>query len=244
MKTRPILTALTLALLVGVCGEARGQLFGERTVGGSSMNRRVRPGAGQAETDVGTLSGRERFLRENRDFDDFVGSDLDDLPGFIGAAPDTRSSAGRSRFIPPTVRIEATPDANRALQAAGNIRTEMYSPRLRVGFEHPAPTSGDISMNLARQLETSLTRQLQAVSPDYQVAAIGVSMEGETARLTGVVFSERARYLAELLALFEPGISTVENNLTVGPAGSAVRKKQPDEPSRPTNTRSRWSSQW
>ena len=44
---------------------------------------------------------------------------------------------------------------------------------------------------------------------------LSVSMEGRTAVLTGTVANEHARDLAARLCLLEPGVSKVENRLTI-----------------------------
>ena len=53
------------------------------------------------------------------------------------------------------------------------------------------------------------------------ITPIRVVMEAETVTLRGVVQTAHDRVLAEQLALLEPGVRRVRNELTVGPVGPA-----------------------
>ena len=62
------------------------------------------------------------------------------------------------------------------------------------------------------------------VSRSRNQAPIKVEMEGRTAVLTGTVDTDHARDLAERLAMLEPGISDVRNELIVDPAAPKVER--------------------
>jgi hypothetical protein len=88
----------------------------------------------------------------------------------------------------------------------------VYNPRLAVG-----------SAPLARPAEVSTTgwqlpalRRLESAFAKDRIRSIAVSLEGGKATLRGTVSSEHERTLAALMALFEPGISEVQNQLVVG----------------------------
>jgi hypothetical protein len=74
-----------------VGGSSSQGMFGTRTTGGSvgARNRSFGAAGGGASTgmdaSVGTTTGGERFLRENRQPGQFVGADVGDLGSFIGA---------------------------------------------------------------------------------------------------------------------------------------------------------------
>ena len=92
----------------------------------------------------------------------------------------------------------------------GTIRTS-----LRIGFTPAqAATPTVISERFARRLTEM--RQIRAVG-----APIAVSMSGRTVVLTGAVESEHQRELAERVARLEPGVSEVQNDLTVIPRSSS-----------------------
>lgn len=234
MKTRPMVTALVLATVVAAAGEARAQLFGSNRSLGSPL-----AGRGRATADpsgVGTLSGSERFVRGNRDASDFVGTDSSKARHFVGSEVAT-SAAAASRLSTRPVRVETGPDANRAAGASSSraSRGGMYSPRLTLGFE-PAPRApAEVSTSLSRQLATSLTSRLGSAFAKDRIRSIEVSLEDGKATLRGTVPSERERTLAALLALFEPGISEVQNQLVVksradpgvAPAKQAAKAEHP-----------------
>lgn len=79
---------------------------------------------------------------------------------------------------------------------------------LRAGFTVPSPPAPVIATRFERRLANM--RQIRSVGP------IRVTLIGEQAILEGVVESEHARSLAERVALLEPGISQIQNDLTIG----------------------------
>ena len=82
----------------------------------------------------------------------------------------------------------------------------------RVRRRAPAPVQ--VSLELARHLRTS-----PGLRPESRVE---VSVEGRTAILRGSVACESDRAFVEQMALFEPGISAVRNDLQVRrPSNSA-----------------------
>jgi len=231
MNARPIVTALVLAVVAGVAAEAQAQLFGNRSLG-SSVSRRSRTTRSNS-SNVGTVSGSERYVRGNRQETNFVGTDSREVRNFVGVQ--TNSAASRSRTSTSPVRIEQAPDANRAMKATSSRSRPggMYSPRLAVGFHHPSLSADEVTTNLAQQLAASLTRHLESAFAKDQVRSIEVSLEDGKATLQGEVSSERERTLAGLLALFEPGISEVQNRLVVRPRSAPPRPSPPQTPPAP-----------
>jgi len=208
VKRPPVLTAFALLAAWAVAGEAQAQMFGSRSLG-SSLSRRSAPSLSK----IGAVRGSERYVRGNRRETNFVGADSRDIRGFVGSQ--AGASSGRIRSAVSGLRVKSAPDANRGARPTSRSRTSLYEPRLRVDFGFPTVSSEQVSTNLSRQLETSLTRHLRSAISIDQICAIEVSLEGQKATLRGEVSSERERKLAELLALFEPGISEVQNELIV-----------------------------
>ena len=95
---------------------------------------------------------------------------------------------------------------NQTGQQQGTIRTQM-----RLGFAQPIPASTQVTAQFGRTVTRVLERQ------DIGGGQVNVAMEGRTAVLTGTVGSSHAREVVERLALLEPGISEVRNELTVSP---------------------------
>jgi hypothetical protein len=90
-----------------------------------------------------------------------------------------------------------------------------------LGFDYGTPKTPLV----ATQMSAQLTRApgLTALTP------IGVQMQGRTAILRGKVATFHDRDLAEQLALLEPGISQIQNELQVGSAqGPMPAAKAPD----------------
>ena len=81
---------------------------------------------------------------------------------------------------------------------------------MTLGFTHPHPAPSKISTNFAQRL--SRIPQL----PSAQ--SIAVTMEDRTAVLVGQVDSEREKRMIEKLAMMEPGVAEVRNELTVNSA--------------------------
>jgi osmotically-inducible protein OsmY len=224
MMTRPITTALALAATVVAAGDAQAQLFGNRSLG-DSVSRRGR----QADANVGTVTGNERFVRGNREGSSFVGTDSRESRNFVGSQNASPATSGSTLTAP--VRIEQAPDANRATRASASRgpRGGLYRPRLAVSFSHPPLSSQQAATTRAQQVAALLARQLDSAFADRS-RSIEVSLEGGKATLKGVVPSEHERSLAGLLALFEPGISEVENELVVKPPASRGREAGPASP--------------
>jgi hypothetical protein len=112
----------------------------------------------------------------------------------------------------------------------------MYYPRLVISFETPAVAAAEADLPARRALDT-LVRSPQMSGP----SRIVVSMAGRTAILQGEVPSARDREMAEILLSFEPGISTIQNELQVNPdlleaedSLSALRRQQLPQEAWPT----------
>jgi len=155
-----------------------------------------------------------RYVRGNRQASDFVGADLGEARGFVGAQQATE--IGGQAPVTSAVddlQIETVPDANLTAQPIVPSRTGMYPPRLRVGFAFKTRPRGEISAKLADRLESALSLA--------ESSSIAVSVEGDVAILRGEVPSERGRRMAALLVRFEPGIADVRNELMVNQRGAA-----------------------
>jgi osmotically-inducible protein OsmY len=160
---------------------------------------------------VGTVTGAERFVRGNRAAGDFVGSDSGDRSAFIGAAGETSGSI-QSAATGTLVRGSAIAEVNRTRVRAP--APSMYEARLRIAFDFNQPSKAAASQAAARQLKVS-----RAVDP---TSSIEVSVAGSTATLRGVVGSEREKRLAQMMMLFEPGISSVKNELAIASSTGAL----------------------
>jgi hypothetical protein len=223
----PTWAACCFWVLVFLPATADAQMFG--TGGGNVDRPAVGTGAMQDLESVGRLTGRERFLRQNRRPFDFVGPSVLDLERFIGAI---QARAPRTP-VPPTTeglrrRIDRTEAVNTPLPPLP--RGNQYYPRLEItALTAPSPAGGPNP----NALET-LVRSTQL----SETSRIVVWMEDRTAILLGEVPSARDRDLVELVLSFEPGISAIQNELAVNPqlqelaedSLGALRQRQADQP--------------
>lgn len=206
-------------------GETSG-LFGSRSIGSgtSSLGSGSRLGGGggrgasgsagtQGASDAGTLSGNERFVRGNRQAGSFVGGDQGDVGRFVGGTPSTGAGGGRGGSgldQGPRGAGARAAGGGRGQQGQGGQGREpdrRVRVQRRVAFEYPAPAP--------RQLGTKLTGRIAGMSRIRSTGPLTVSVEGRTAVLRGMVASDHDRVLAEQVALLEPGISRVRNELTI-----------------------------
>lgn len=165
-------------------------------------------------------AGFERFMRGGRSARDFVGTDSQERRTFVGQ--ETAEIRGSIRSAVSDLRAQREVNVNQpARQARGK---KMYNPRLAVRFEYRTVSGPELSERIARQLE--LTESLRLPQP------LQVSVEGGTATLRGVVASEHDREIAELLVRFEPGISSIRNELKVEavPPAEGRRSQAPSGP--------------
>jgi osmotically-inducible protein OsmY len=206
---KPILAVLVLAIVLSDIGDAGAQLFG-------SHARGRRPSA-RATGSVGSVRGNERFVRGIRRRGDFVGTDTRDRREFVGSLQG--STSGQVRSATTGLRSTETRTANVQRTSTARQRAKMYDPRLTVNFDFTPRPSEAILATLVRRLESS--SKLHLTGP------IEVSLEGGTATLEGEVASKRDRTLAELLLLFEPGVSAVKNNLKVRAASPQADDRPP-----------------
>ncbi len=130
----------------------------------------------------------------------FVGSDLAGLQRFIGSSQ-ARAQAGSQRINRGTGQgfQSNQPDNQDSGPAQRKFRT-----RVRIGFR-PVPIS---NTKVSEQLSQMLTKTLQA-------NGMRVVISERTATLRGNLATHHQRRLAEQLALLEPGISRVRNEIVV-----------------------------
>jgi osmotically-inducible protein OsmY len=114
--------------------------------------------------------------------------------------------------------------SNRGQQGRNSSRQERsVRIRLMADFDFPAKAAPVVSQDVS----TRLTRAFSTRSP----GPLAIRMEGRRAILEGTVASERDRDLAQRLALLEPGIDEVQNDLAIGPPDgeNALPTVQPAE---------------
>ena len=205
--------------------------FGSRTLGGGvAGSSQTNRNQGLAQT--GQISSSAAIQRQTGAF---VGADAGDsnnlrsLSGGRGAQGGFGSGLssglgfglGQGAFGNTGRQGQGFGQNNQGGGAGGTTRT-IRAP-IRLGFTPLAAGATYIS----GRMQARFTKiPLLAV----RSGMIVVKMEGRTAVLQGAVASEHQRRLAARLALFEPGVSDVRNELKVDPAVAPPEKSSPPEP--------------
>jgi hypothetical protein len=190
--------------------EAQAQLFGSRQMG-NPLIRQSAPGGGEFAGNIGMVQGNERFIRGNRRASDFVGADNREAQGFVGQVNAANLNPAQ---IPTTLgtpqRANRAPQINRPAQR--HRPNTLHYPTLELGFQPEPEALQRLAASAAEQIAQSLDERFGS--------RIEVSVEERTAILRGEVDSADASRLAELMAGFEPGVSSVRNELRVNSAAN------------------------
>lgn len=234
---RTCLTAATMValLFLGIESVAWAQSSAGRSTGlsssgntGSSTNQDAmsvsgpgtsgRSGSGR-ESQVSLLGGQVQDIQISTtplQPGEFVGADVQDVRDTMARTGAQRGTGqGRSGLS----AFDSSP-FGRALQALsgglgssyGARRTTEIRARMRTAFTVPRTAPGQVGSKLAQRLEKS--SWIETHSP------MEVKIEGGTAVLRGVVATEHDRAIAGRMAMLEPGVRQVDNQLEVQPTPS------------------------
>lgn len=209
-----VVCVIMVLLLTSADCAAQG-LFGQRVLGGSISNRterqagRTTSGAGGSAAGLaGTPSQAavpQRFLRDERQGGEFVGrsSAAESATDFVG-----REGTAQSAVSSAVGLTEARPPVNRPriLRPTG-----LYPERLTPAADLTG-ISGSNQPRPSARVSRSVTEYLQTAG-----MFVEVSPEARSATVRGAVRSAEDRRKIELLLLLEPGIQSVQNQLTIDP---------------------------
>lgn len=99
---------------------------------------------------------------------------------------------------------------DRGGRGGGDNRTPPVRVKLRPAFETPLGTIQQVNSEVQTRLSSSLN--------DLGVTDSRIAMEGRTLTLEGTVASDHQKALVEKMISLEPGVSTIDNRLTVDPS--------------------------
>jgi len=127
--------------------------------------------------------------------------------GGLGGLNGMNGQLGQNR-----ITIVNRMDANKETSAAAAETQEAFQHKIGCHvlfdrFDHPSVPNSKVASKLSMQLTKS--KGISAVGP------VTVEMQGQTAVLRGVVATGHDRDLAARLALLEPGVSQIQNELQV-----------------------------
>jgi hypothetical protein len=100
-----------------------------------------------------------------------------------------------------------------------NSTVRPIRPRLSIGFTPPPIAAPQVTTALNTRFN-ELGSQREGIRIESR-GPVQVSLDGQTAILRGVVATEHDREVAATMALLEPGVSQVKNELRVAPPVSA-----------------------
>ncbi|MFZ5831549.1 MAG: BON domain-containing protein [Planctomycetota bacterium] len=185
--------------------------------GGGFGNTGLGMGAGSglsSQSSVGQLDSSSRFLRQNRDAGSFVGADTQEVATYVLGGQQTSMMRSTATNLPrSTARTSRT--SSRSTAARRNSRSKVPELRtaLRVAFDYPIVPSAQINSVVDRRVQSALGPQR------LRLTATSFGPDG-TLTLRGTVATEHDRDLAERLALLEPGVRKVDNQLQVASAAT------------------------
>ena len=161
----------------------------------------------------GTITGNERFLRENREVGQVIGGTTEGVGLIRGAEVTTTSQAGRggtNLFGSGRSGFGNLFNQLNQFNANANRNTQRQLRRVpfELGFKPPqlAPPA-----QLSEQIQTRLDRIPQL----RKMGQVSLNLEGQTAVIRGQVENANDRDLVARLVMMEPGVSDVRNELTL-----------------------------
>jgi hypothetical protein len=111
------------------------------------------------------------------------------------------------------------PEVNQAIVEIIDTRTGRYLPRLAINLaEFPLRSLTEVSRpNNGRSVQTGTQAEIvvQRIQSRLRVPKFQFAIEDRTAIISGMVATERERILIESMLRFEPGINSVQNEITV-----------------------------
>jgi osmotically-inducible protein OsmY len=221
---------------------------GTGTSGGGSLGNVGTTGSSisSLSSGIGTITGSESFVRGNQRAGSFVGASSSEMGGVVGSVQAGQqtgsglrtgsglsgsglsgsglsgsglsgsglSSGGRGRTTGRTTTSRTSRTGMAGMGGVGGRRSTATEIRatLRVGFSLPVTATGPVQISNTLEQRLSRLPRVGALSP------VEVLVQGQTATLRGVVSTDYDRALAAEIALLEPGVSQVQNELVVAAA--------------------------
>jgi hypothetical protein len=216
--TRTCLAAVAVLMLAALASaQQRGSafsgtttstgMFGSRSlgqgIGARGSNFTGSPGnmVEQAQAGAGQVEGGERYLRDSRQPGQFVGADSADTSAFYSQMQGNQGNSGLEELLRGAAQREFQN------QNQGSASRNALRPRLTLGFQREIPVT---------RIITQMTTRFAKLPSLGVLEPVTVSLVGRTAVLRGRVATDHDRLMAAQIALLEPGVSAVQNDLQVG----------------------------
>lgn len=256
MASRWMMLSVALLVVGLICGEALAQQTGRSSTGRSSTSRSATAGStgsrsfGSGVTagtrtsigganrtggtgssgnfgvgSAGTVDSSDRFVRTSRQSGAFVGTDSTDTRAFVGSVTAGSATSASSRNIRRGGGGSA--NANRGGGRGRGRQSEEIRITLDVGFALPP---GKTAQGAADRAAARLVGRMERSTWIQKRSPLEVTLDQGIATLRGTVATEHDRVLAEQLALLEPAIASVRNELVVRPLDPAAPGPAPLPP--------------
>ena len=185
----------------GGTGLGSGGLLGSGSGMGSGLGS---TGLGTGMGQTGAAGGQQRFVGQQNQAR-FVGQTQagQQQAGLTNAGRGAQGRGGRNARGGNQNQNPFT-----AQGGAGGQQQRTIRPSLKVAIDYPAPTAVTTSKSLKGRYKNVLASRAG-------MSGVTVETSGSTVILRGMVDSEDTRRLAATIARLEPGVRTVQNDLTV-----------------------------
>jgi hypothetical protein len=207
----------------GMTGAFGTSAFGQTNGAGMNSTFGNTPGGRNGQFGLGGQGQDGQPFGQNSDMfrpDGFVGRDAEDVRSTFD------SMQGRDRrggmFDMMVENLNEMRDARRRWREQRNAPPPVRV-RLEPAFDAPTPPVAGAALQVETRLNATFARRA--------MTAATVQISGQTAILQGAVSTDHERALAEQLASLEPGVSQVQNLLTVAPAAPPQTQLLPPQAS-------------
>lgn len=197
-------------------GGATGTTAGARTFGGTQGAQGgaaqfggtggTVAGATQQDMQAGVITGNERFARGNTSF---IGNDSQDAGSTLGILGGQNAGQAGIRNFAALLQEQIQPQG----QNQGGQNAIPFRIARVIAFQTPG-FSPDAGAN--PRLSEALSLRLSKMSQSRSGSSVQAELLGRTAILRGTVANSYDRDLLAQLALLEPGVAAVENQIEVG----------------------------
>lgn len=197
--------------------------FGQ-TTGTQGANGQQQPGA--------QVQGNERFTRQGRQPGAFVGADASDTVSLLSQMQSANGGQNGMQGLQGLGNNQfgnnqfGNQQGQNQFGNQQNLNNQNNRPRVRTGLRPSPELRLEVAQKISNPATVARVQTRLAKTPNFQkLGSVQLAVEGRTAVLRGTVASTHARDLAERVALLEPGISDVRNELTVDSGESTLPAK-------------------
>lgn len=208
--------------MFGTTGSSTGSGFGATNSGSAGSQSGFGVGGGQSgfgvgggqtgrnTTGFGNTQGSNGFLGANNNPNSFLGRNTQGQQGGQNNQFGQGGRGGGQRGMDQSLQNLLNGNGQFG-QSNANSRTNMVRPRQKVAFEHPVLQTPAVVKGIETRIAKLSTRYPHLKSVEVAAGEDGVVV------LRGTVNSQHSAKVAESLVRLEPGVKSVQNDLTFPP---------------------------